>query len=425
MIKELMYERLRKIEDLEQRQLLKDIVSGVFVNLIDYQDEMNRKLEERVFNEIEDVENRFDIYVTLSSKEDVDPIHQCLFPMRPADLETKVIDTAKLLQSLKNKEQAVLCTLFLECDSIQIQQLLVEKRRFNGTLVTTEGQVEIKVSLSRNSDYLQEIDKLYPIFQINGLPWKTINHPYAYKFLDVNLVDCPPLNQDTEIIDMIVDLEEYESKKRLDMVPLWNIERHEVKNVGFPIPATDKINYEHVLSIRKIGNEHGYLVEADEENVRYVKRSDNELTIVSPQDKSGVWQLIKIAKMEDEKIGKLHYELVSNRRIEHFMHKFASKYTANVKTKGEITRMINSFEAAVSVELVDLDIVDFSSRAGFTHSANPFLTEMIGENSHKKTMLLKFKAKAKKDFIANDILSFLVSEVQRHFFEYKCIGVWL
>lgn len=420
-----MYERLRKIEDLEQRQLLKDIVSGVFVNLIDYQDEMNRKLEERVFNEIEDVENRFDIYVTLSSKEDVDPIHQCLFPMRPADLETKVIDTAQLLQSLKNKEQAVLCTLFLECDSIQIQQLLVEKRRFNGTLVTTEGQVEIKVSLSRNSDYLQEIDKLYPIFQINGLPWKTINHPYAYKFLDVNLVNCPPLNQDTEIIDMIVDLEEYESKKRLDMVPLWNIERHEVKNVGFPIPAIDKINYEHVLSIRKIGNEHGYLVEADEENVRYVKRSDNELTIVSPQDKSGVWQLIKIAKMEDEKIGKLHYELVSNRRIEHFMHKFASKYTANVKTKGEITRMINSFEAAVSVELVDLDIVDSSSRAGFTHSANPFLTEMIGENSHKKTMLLKFKAKAKKDFIANDILSFLVSEVQRHFFEYKCVGVWL
>jgi len=420
-----MYERLRKIEDLEQRQLLKDIVSGVFVNLIDYQDEMNRKLEERVFNEIEDVENRFDIYVTLSSKEDVDPIHQCLFPMRPADLETKAIDTAQLLQSLKNKEQAVLCTLFLECDSIQIQQLLVEKRRFNGTLVTTEGQVEIKVSLSKNSDYLQEIDKLYPIFQINGLPWKTINHPYAYKFLDVNLVDCPPLNEDTEIIEIMVDLEEYESKKRLDMVPLWNIERHEVKNVGFPIPAIDKINYEHVLSIRKIGNEHGYLVEADEENVRYVKRSDNELTIVSPQDKSGVWQLIKIAKMEDEKIGKLHYELVSNRRIEHFMHKFASKYTANVKTKGEITRMINSFEAAVRVELVDVDIVDSFSRAGFTHSANPFLTEMIGENSHKKTMLLKFKAKAKKDFIANDILSFLVSEVQRHFFEYKCVGVWL
>ncbi|TDX92127.1 UNVERIFIED_CONTAM: hypothetical protein BJ099_12712 [Lysinibacillus xylanilyticus] len=425
MMKELMIERLRKIEDLEQRQLLKDIVSGVFVNLIDYQDEMNKKLEERIFNEIDDVENRFDIYVTLSSKEDVDPIHECLFPMRQADLESKSINFKKMLEAFKNNESVELFTLFLECDSIKIQQLLARQRLFNGKLVTTEGQVEIKVSLSQNTDYLQEINKLYPLFQVNGLPWKTINHPFVYKFFNVNLVNCPPLNEDVEITEIIVDLEEYEQEKRLNMVPLWNIERHEVKNVGFPIPAIDKVNYEHVLSIRKIGNEHGYLVEADEDNVRYVKRSDNELTIVSPRDKSGVWQLIKIAKMEDEKIGKLYYELVSNRRIEHFIHKFANKYTANVKTKGEITRMINSFEAADSFELVDVEIVDSYSGTSFTHSANTFLTEMIGENNHKKTMLLKFKANEERNFIANDILSFLVSEVQRHFFEYECVGVWL
>ncbi|MFT9818112.1 normocyte-binding protein [Lysinibacillus sp. NPDC056185] len=424
-MKELMIERLRKIEDLEQRQLLKDIVSGVFVNLIDYQDEMNKRLEERIFNEMDDVENRFDIYVTLSSKEDVDPIHECLFPMRPADLESKSINIKKMLEAFKNNESVELFTLFLECDSMQIQQLLAEQRLFSGKLVTTEGQVEIKVSLTQNTDYLQEINKLYPLFQINGLPWKTINHPFVYKFFNINLVDCPPLNEDAEITEIIVDLEEYEQEKRLNMVPLWNIERHEVKNVGFPIPAIDKVNYEHVLSIRKIGNEHGYLVEADEDNVRYVKRSDNELTIVSPRDKSGVWQLIKIAKMEDEKIGKLNYELVSNRRIEHFIHKFANKYTANVKTKGEITRMINSFEAADSFELVDVEIVDAYSGTSFTHSANTFLTEMIGENNHKKTMLLKFKANEERNFIANDILSFLVSEVQRHFFEYECVGVWL
>ncbi|SKC04148.1 hypothetical protein SAMN06295926_1199 [Lysinibacillus sp. AC-3] len=425
MIKELMIERLRKIEDLEQRQLLKDIVSGVFVNLIDYQDEMNKRLEDRVFNEIDDAENRFDIYVTLSSREDVDPIHECLFPMRPADLESKSINKKKLLESFKNNEPAVLFTLFLACDSMQIQQLIAEQRRFNGRLVTTEGQVEIKVSLTQNLDYLQEINKLYPLFQINGLPWKTINHPFVYKFFNVNLVDCPPLDENAEITEIIVDLEEYEDKKRLNIVPLWNIERHEVKNVGFPVPAIDKVNFEHVLSVRKIGNEHGYLVEAEEDNVRYVKRSDNELTIVSPQDKSGVWQLIKIAKMEDEKIGKLNYELVSNRRIEHFIHKFANKYTATVKTKGEITRMINSFEAANRFELVDVEIVESFSGTSFTHSANTFLTELIGENNHRKTMLLKFKAKEERNFIANDILSFLVSEVQRHFFEYECVGVWL
>lgn len=168
------------------------------------------------------------------------------------------------------------------------------------------------------------------------------------------------------------------------MVPLWNIERHEVKNIGFPVPAIDKVNYEHVLSIRKMGSEHGYLVEADEENVRYIKRTDNELTVVSPQDKSGVWKLLKIVNMEEEKIGKLHYELVSNRRIEHFMSKFARKHSANVKTKGEIIRMVNTFEAANRFELVDVEIVDSFLEASFTYCANPFITEMLGENSYKK-----------------------------------------
>ncbi len=420
-----MIERLRKIEDLEQRQLLKDIVSGVFVNLIDYQEDMNNRLEERVFNEIEDLENRFDIFVTLSAKQDVDPIHPCLFPIRPVDLESKTIDIKHLLQLLQHKEHVVLYSLFLACDSIQIQQLLSEQRRFHGTLVTTEGPIAIQVSLTRNTDYIQEIEKLYPIFQLNGLPWKTINHPFAYKFFHVNLVDCPPLNEEAEILEISVDLEEYEPKKRLNIVPLWNIERHAVKNVGFPVPAIDKVNYEHVLSLRKMGTEHGYLVEADEESVRYVKRSIDEITVVSPQDKSGVWQLIKIVKMEEENIGKLQYELVSNRRIAHFTSRFASKHTANVKTKGEIIRMVNTFEAAKSFELVDVEIVDSFSDASFTYAANPFISEMIGENSHKRIMLLKFKAKIDKDFLANDILSFLVSEVQRHFFEYKCVGVWL
>ncbi|UZM98301.1 hypothetical protein OL548_26855 [Lysinibacillus sp. MHQ-1] len=118
------------------------------------------------------------------------------------------------------------------------------------------------------------------------------------KFIDVILIGCPPLNEDVEIFEVTIDLEEYEQQKRLNMVPLWNVQRHEVKNSGFPFPAIDRINYEHVLSLRKTGTQHGYLIDAEEDNIRYIKRSDSELTIVSPQDQSGVWQLLKIAKVE-------------------------------------------------------------------------------------------------------------------------------
>lgn len=425
MTKELMIERLRKIENLEQRQLLKDIVSGVFVNLIDYQDEMNKKLEERVFNEMDDFENMHDIYVTLSSRENIDPIHECLFPMLRSDLEDQPIHMDKLLEPLKNNQPSVLFTLFLECDAMQIQQLLAEQRQFTGKILTSEGQVHVKVMLQKNVTYLQEVEKLHSIFQMNGVPWKTINHPYIHKFFDVLLVECPPLREETEILEFVIDLEEYEDKKRLNMVPLWNIERIELKNIGFPTPALDKVNYEHVLSIRKTGAQHGYLVDGCEGDIRYIKRGENELTIVSPHDKSGVWQLLKIAKREEEKIGRLEYELVSNRRKNHFTHKFANKYTPAVKTKGEIIRLINSFEVAEKVELVTIDVLETFNGESVSYSVNPFFIEELGEHSNKNVMLLTFKAKEHMNFMLNDILSFLVSEVQRYFIEYKCVGAWL
>ncbi|WP_167492619.1 normocyte-binding protein [Lysinibacillus tabacifolii] len=423
MLKELMFERLKKIENLEQRQLLKDIVSGVFVNLIDYQEEMNKKLEERIFNEIDDHENRYDIYTTLSAREDVDPIHDCLFPICPTDLEDTNLNIEHLLESIKNNELATLMTLFLECDSIEIQHLLAQRRIFNGHLVTSHGLVEIKLRLTQNNRYVQKIKDLYSIFQINGLPWKTINHPFVNKFVDVKLIGCPTLNEDVEIFEVTIDLEEYEQQKRLNMVPLWNLQRHEVKNSGFPFPAIDRINYEHVLSLRKTGTQHGYLIDTEEDNIRYIKRSDSELTIVSPQDQSGVWQLLKIAKVEKDQVGNLTYELVSNRRNEHFMHKLSSKYNVNISTKGEIIRLINSFEVADNLELLRIDILE-----GQVENRNfvyPFLKDPTEDASHKKTMLLQFLSKQDKDFITNDVLGFLLAEVQRYFTEYKCVGKWL
>ena len=425
MMKEIMFERLRKIENLEQRQLLKDIVSGVLVNLVDYQDEMNQKLEARVFNEIEEWENKYDIYVTLCLKEDVDPIHDFLFPMIPADLENKMINMVQLLDSFRRNESASLLTLFLECDLIQIKRLLDQKRHFVGQLHTTEGRYDVKVCLEKNTTYIEEIDKLYPIFQVNGLPWKTVNNPFVHKFFDVVLLECPPLNEETEIIELTIDLEEFDDKKRLDIVPLWNIERLEMKNTGFPIPAMDKVNYEHTLSIRKTGSKHGYLVEADEENIRYVKRSENELMMVSPIDISGVWNVLKITNIDKAMVGKLSYDLVSNRRIDRFMNKFVSKYAVSVKTKGEIIRLVNSFEAAKDIELVDVEIVGTTQDVSFSHPMNPFLINFIGEHSSKKVMLLRFKTKGEMSFITNDVMSFLVAEVQRQFYEYKCVGTWV
>lgn len=83
-----------------------------------------------------------------------------------------------------------------------------------------------------------------------------------------------------------IQLEELEPYKHMNLVPIWNIQRMEMKIGGFPVPAADRVNYEHVLPLRRTGTEHGYLVDGEEANIRYIKRSEEEITVVSPLDKS-------------------------------------------------------------------------------------------------------------------------------------------
>jgi hypothetical protein len=63
-MRDLILEKLSKMEDLEQRKMLKDIMSSLFTNLIDYQEEATNNLKERIFSEVEDSEKKYDIYIT-------------------------------------------------------------------------------------------------------------------------------------------------------------------------------------------------------------------------------------------------------------------------------------------------------------------------------------------------------------------------
>lgn len=427
-MKDIISDRLSKMEDLEQRKLLKQLMTGLFLNLVEYQEEMNRKMERKVFDEVKDGEEKHDVFVSLCRRDELDPIHDFLHPMLPEDAAPKLIDMSRLLDHMQRKEEALLFTLFLECDYAALRGLLDGERTFRGEMITSGGRYPISVRLVQSRRYIKEIEKLYHVFQQNNVPWKTVNHPYAYKFVDVLLTHCDAVPQeDEEISEITVDLEEYEPHKRVDVVPLWNIERLAIKNSGFPVPASDRINYEHVLSLHKTGSEHGYLVEGDEENIRYIKRSRDELTIVSPQEKAGIWSVLKIAQPVTARLGSLNYPLVSNRRTDGFIGKYARRQGQIVRATGEIIRIVHAFDAARLLELERVDIRERSDGSPQTYEMNPFVSDNVRTERDKKVMRLAFRARqAEGDerFLLQDQMSFLVSEVQMFFPEYKCEGEW-
>ena len=423
-MKDIVQDRINRMEDLEQRKQLKNMMTGVFLNLAEYQEEMQRNLEDRIFNEIGKQEERQDLYVTLCSRQEIDPIHEFLYPMLAEDVAPPIWDAKAAFERFNNGEDVRLQTVFFACDYAKLRTLVESKRTFQGIIVTSHGRHSIEVIVRQNRKYLDEIEKLYHVFLKNGMPWKTVNHPYAYKFFDVLCANNKVLlGEDEAILEISVDFEEFEHFKHPDVIPLWNIERLEISTSGFPVPAIDKINYEHVLSIKKMGTAHGYLVDGEESDIHYIKRMPNELIIVSPIDDSRTWDVFKITQPIEIKIGSFEYELVSNRRKNSFVTRFAGYHNGPVRTKGEMIRIVNSFEAADMFKLEGIDI--FQEVKGFadTYEMNTFVSDHVRVEQNKKVMQLTFRSLTERSFIVQDTISFLVSEVQRHFPDYKCQGV--
>lgn len=423
-MKDIVQDRINRMEDLEQRQQLKNMMTSVFLNLAEYQEEMQQILEDRIFNEIGNQEERQDLYVTLCSRQEIDPIHEFLYPMIAEDVAPPTWDAKAAFERFSNGEDVLLQTVFLACDYSKLRTLVENEQTFQGVMVTSEGRHFIEVRLRQSRKYLDEIEKLYRVFLKNGIPWKTVNHPYAYKFFDVVCTNNKVLlGEDEVILEISVDLEEFEVFKHPDVIPLWNIERLEISTSGFPVPAIDKINYEHVLSIQKMGTAHGYLVDGEESDIHYIKRMPKELIVVSPIDDSRTWDLFKITQPIEIKIGSFEYELVSNRRKNSFVTRFAGYHNGPVRTKGEILRIVNSFEAANMFKLEEIEIFQTVKEHADTYEMNPFVSDHIRMEQNKKMMQLTFRSFTESSFIVQDTISFLVSEVQRHFPDYKCQGV--
>jgi hypothetical protein len=423
-MKELMLEKLGKIENLEQRKVLKEILTGFFINLIDYQTEVNQRLEERVFSEIDDTERKYDLYFTVCPKNNLDPLDNFWHPVFPEEIVETKCDLKEIIAKLQKNEVVSLFTVFLKCDYLLIKKLTAGKKSFQGELITDRKRYPIRVRLQQNQKHLLLCEHLYQVFQKNAIPWKTLNHPYANKFFDVVITYWESLPETAETInEIVINLEEYDRYKQINLALLWNVEPLQISSTGFPMPALDRINYEHVLSIKKNGCEHGYLIDEEQTYIRYSMRTDEAVTIVSPHEKIEAWNLMKITRLAMEPTGNPVYGIGSNRRTDSFVAKFSQKQGAVIRTRGEIYRIVNSFAISAYFQLQNIRLSEHKGERDYTYDCNYFLADDIRVANEKKMMILSFTPINLDDnYLIYDWLSFLVSEVQMYFPDYECVG---
>lgn len=421
-MKEEIYEKLEHMSDLDQRIVLKNILEGVFSALYDHTEEMYSVLEQRVFDEIEYVEGRYNIYTSIVSQKDIDLIHDFLYPMNANDLSTPEYNMDMVLENLLNEKKTYIFKVFFQCDYLIFKQILNQNKRFKGSIRTDKKVYTAYFELEKDESYTTKIENMYRIFIENQIPWHTINAPYINKIAKVNLINTDePLNSQEKIEEIIIDFGEYSQYIKYNMIPVWNIQKLSVMGMGFAMPCEEEVFYEHKIPLSELGIQHGYLV--DSKVCRSIRHTRQYLYVTTDIEDSMTWDIYKLAVPSPNFTQGHYYPIMTNARKVNFLDKIGQQTIYPIKTKAEIIRLLNILEAAQEIELGDINIIEASAYTNCeTYNLNPFIIDEIRESNYKKILLLGFYSKGENSYVIRDILSFIVSEIQHYYPEYRCEG---
>ena len=422
-MEEMIKEEISRISGLQERVVFKDIIENLFLSLYETNQEMYRKLESRIMDDLAFDLNRYQITVGIVERAYLDPSHHLLSPIREEDMSVPAYDVLEVRRRIDEEGQSLAGTYFMEYDYLEIQKFL-EKGKIGGRIYTDAGDYPAEFRVEKSEAYLREISRLYEVFVSNGVPWQTVNAPYLYKFVNVYLEKLPEeITPAQKILKVEPDLEEFAQRAYDHYIPIWNIRKLTMDSVGFPVPCEDHKSYEHTISIREYGNEHVYLID-DTTHIYSVRQKENRLIVMGEEAEARKWQVYMIRTGANRRFDRYTYPLMTNHRKDEFLERFGRRQGRRVRTEGELSRFIGSYgmEAYVVYEGFEILDRDNSGEASESYTMNGFILDEIRDRDYEKRLVLLFRKKSALSFLLRDIMSFLVSEVQLMYGEYRCEG---
>ena len=416
-MKEHWRKRLNSIENLEERRLLRDIINTALTPLEDYKDAQLEAIKQRVFDEVKVDDDEFAIYGAVIPRKDYDVNSDFLYPMIDDDLTEIPSDT------VESGEKLFLGKVYIERDYLELENIKKDilNRKFRGQLKTNRNSYEIEVSLTPYTGYIKQVEKLYNLFAENNLNWCTVLFPSIYKFMEMHLETQIIFEKDEEIEEIITNLEELESYKQMDQIPLWNVRTTSFGSYGKK-SGDNPNHYEHTLQEANSTRKLGYLFEggSESEGIMGVRRETEKMVLIASTDIISKWHLWTIVSPLNSELN--HKNLLSNKKVESFIDHYARRHGQKpVFTLGEIYRLSNMFVDTSDLKLVDIEMnVKYE---GFeTYELNPFVIDEIRTVKDKRVMKLKFTTENLTPF-TRDIMSFLTSGISLHFPDCRCFGV--
>ena len=102
-MEEMIKEEISRIGGLQERVVFKDIIENLFLSLYETNQEMYRKLESRIMDDLAFDLNRYQIIVGIVERDYLDPSHHLLSPIREEDMSVPAYDILEIRQQLEEE----------------------------------------------------------------------------------------------------------------------------------------------------------------------------------------------------------------------------------------------------------------------------------------------------------------------------------
>lgn len=405
-------DRLLEISDEGERRALKDVMSKTMLPFYELVEGKYRELSERLLTGTAVRGSSFDLITGIASRNKIDVTEDAMYPMNYGDLSDVMVDSGEMMEKVKAGRPYTIFRVFLQADAAVLRKLEKEMRHFRGTIYTQTEEYRTEVRLVRNQSYQTQIAGLYPLFENNGIKWKTVNMPYLSKFYDVQVLrsDC----SDRETIQRFqIDFEEYARYVRYDVIPVWNVRFLSEKTGAYPDLALDRVHYEHCIYRSHFLEGREYLVA--EEGIRLwdIFLQDGDMHIVCEEKNPRAWKLMEVNQKALKGVNE--FPVYQNGARE-------ALPVNCIHTKAEIKRFLDCLSCD-DLALEDVVIKnDLDATEVKTYSMDAFIEDEIRTCKNRQALVFRFRAKDPGHYLNYDLMSYLISRVQWELPEFYCVG---
>ena len=348
----------------------------------------------------------FTLYTSLVNRKGYKKEDKTLFPVFEEDFETEDLDTEILHEQLKSNKVRLSC-FFLRADYHTTRKLIERKRLFCGKIITKNSDYTIKVQVLQNLNYINKLKEMFDVCKQNQLIWRTPCAPAFFKMFDVFIVETD-LPWYEEIVDVDINFEEFTHLIEKDMVPVWNLELIKLTPDIRPIYDEMLQQYHYVINRRRMKSNSQYLLANNDIEVTNCYL-DSGLHFFCKEMREQSWRLYRVIKN------------ISGESKEYVFHNHVQNLNIHpTRTNAGVVRLVNELGYKDRFELRRVEVTD-RKIVGENYPINERWEDLSKYSNAKKYLKLIFKSKS-NDYWQTDVLSYLVSEVQRQYPEYCCLA---